>query len=101
MNDLYLTDEEIWGKEPTWEEQEIDRLKKKIEQLEDRLEDKECIIKMAKEYLHNYSIDNSFSFPLMPKWEERQIKSCIEYEFNDTLKKRLLNILEVKNEFKN
>ena len=40
INNPYdLSDEEIWGKEPTWEEQEIERLKKKIEQLENRLED--------------------------------------------------------------
>ena len=51
MNDLYLTDEEIWGKEPTWEEQEIERLKKKIEELENKLEDKECCIEMAIEHI--------------------------------------------------
>ena len=48
MNNPYdLSDEEIWGKEPTWEEQEIERLKKKIKKLENKLEDKECCIEMA------------------------------------------------------
>lgn len=50
INNPYdLSDEEIWGKEPTWEEQEIGRLKKKIEELECKLEDKECCIEMALE----------------------------------------------------
>ena len=54
MEDLWLTDEEIWGKEPTWEEQEIERLKKEIDKLEEQLEDVECHItqlnKLIKEY---------------------------------------------------
>lgn len=48
MNNPYdLSDEEIYGGEPTWEEQEIEKLKKKIEELEDKLEEKECCIEMA------------------------------------------------------
>lgn len=39
MNNPYdLSDEEIHGKEPTWEEQEIERLKKEIEKLEEENE---------------------------------------------------------------
>lgn len=48
INNPYdLSDEEIYGGEPTWEEQEIERLKEKIIKLEDKLEEKECCIKMA------------------------------------------------------
>ena len=75
INNPYdLSDEEIWGKEPTWEEQEIERLKKKIEELENKLEDKECCIEMAVDYINKHPVD-----------------AC----------HNLLNILEVKNEFKN
>ena len=38
MNELYLTDEEIHGKEPTWEEREIERLKEENSNLEEKLE---------------------------------------------------------------
>ena len=48
----------------------------------------------AVEYINNFSVDKCFSFPLMKKWEENQVKGSIEYEFNDTLKKDLLNILQ-------
>ena len=55
INNSYdLSDEEIWGKEPTWEEQEIERLKKKIEELENKLEDKECIIEMAIDFVKSF-----------------------------------------------
>lgn len=48
INNPYdLSDEELYGGEPTWEEQEIERLKKKIIELEDKLEEKECCIEMA------------------------------------------------------
>ena len=48
INNPYdLSDEEIYGGEPTWEEQEIERLKEKIIKLEDKLEEKECCIEMA------------------------------------------------------
>jgi len=54
MNNLCLSDEEIWGKEPTREEQEIERLKKKIEELENKLEDKECIIEMTIDFVKSF-----------------------------------------------
>ncbi|MBR0471726.1 MAG: hypothetical protein IJI98_03390 [Methanosphaera sp.] len=94
MNNPYdLSDEELYGKELTWEEQEIEKLKKIIEKLEDKLEAKENIIEMAINFINKYDIDKNFSFPLMPRWEEQQVKSCIEYELNDTLKSPLLKML--------
>lgn len=51
-------------------------------------------VEKAVEYINNFSVDKSFSFPLMKRWEENQVKSSINYEFNDTLKKDLLNILQ-------
>lgn len=48
----------------------------------------------AVEYIKNFSVDKSFSFPLMKRWEENQVKASIDYEFNDTLKKDLLKILQ-------
>lgn len=86
-NDLYLTDEDIHAlDEPTWEEQEIERLKKKIEELECKLEDKECCIEMAVDYIK--------------KNQEEQYCSGLPM-LGDYAIDGLLNILEVKNEFKN
>ncbi len=69
INNPYdLSDEEIWGKEPTWEEQEIERLKKKIEELENKLEDKECCIEMALEridytnFIQVETVDKLFAY---------------------------------------
>lgn len=57
MIDRYgLSDEEIWGKEPTWEEQEVERLKKKVLQLEEKLEDAECTIEMANKYIKEHTV---------------------------------------------
>lgn len=57
-------------------------------------DDMEQRIDKAVEYINNFSVDKNFSFPLMKRWEENQVKSCIDYEFNDTLKRNLLNILK-------
>ena len=50
--------------------------------------------KKAIEYVNNFDVFKRFSFPLMRRWEEEQVKSSIDYEFKDTLKKDLLNILQ-------
>ncbi len=49
-------------------------------------------IEKAKECLNNFNVFERFSFPLMKRWEEEQVKSSIDYEFKDTLKKDLFNI---------
>ena len=49
MNNPYnLSDEEIYGKEPTWEEQEIERLKKENEKLKEENETIKDTINAAK-----------------------------------------------------
>lgn len=69
MNDLYLTDKDIHAlDEPTWEEREIERLKKKNKELEDKLEEKECCIKMALEridytnFIQVETVDKLFAY---------------------------------------
>lgn len=46
MNDLYLTDEDIHGKEPTWEEKEIEKLKEENSKLKLKIEELEQDIRM-------------------------------------------------------
>lgn len=61
--------------------------------LEMKLQDYKSKVEKAIEYIDNFSVDKSFSFPLMKRWEENQVKSSIDYEFQTTLYKDLLNIL--------
>lgn len=54
---------------------------------------KEVINKINK-YLNEYDVFKVFSFPLMKRWEEEQIKSSIDYEFKTSLVKDLKDILK-------
>ena len=45
------------------------------------------------EYIKNYDVFKEFSFPLMKKWEENQVKSSIDYQFKESIKKDLLRML--------
>lgn len=54
---------------------------------------KEVIDKINK-YLNEYDVFKVFSFPLMKRWEEEQIKSSIDYEFKTSLVKDLKDILK-------
>lgn len=57
---------------------------------------KEVIDKIYK-YINDYNVFEVFSFPLMKRWEEEQVKSSIDYELKTSLIKDLNNILkEVK-----
>ena len=56
-------------------------------------EQKEIIDKINN-YLNNYDVFKVFSFPLMKRWEEEQIKSSIDYEFKTSLVKDLKDILK-------
>ena len=52
------------------------------------------VIDKAIEYINNYNVFKVFSFPLMKRWEEEQIKSSIDYEFKISLIKDLKDILK-------
>ena len=54
---------------------------------------KEIIDKIDK-YINNYDVFKVFSFPLMKRWEEQQVKSSIDYEFKTSLIKDLKDILK-------
>ena len=45
------------------------------------------------EYIKGYDVFKEFSFPLMKKWEENQVKSSIDYQFKESIKKDLLRML--------
>lgn len=52
------------------------------------------VIKEIREYINNYDVFKEFSFPLMKRDEENQVKSSIDYEFQTSIKKSLLQILD-------
>ena len=54
---------------------------------------KEVIDKIDK-YINDYNVFEVFSFPLMKRWEEEQVKSSINYEFKTSLIKYLKDILK-------
>ena len=54
------------------------------------------VIDKINNYIDNYDIFKVFSFPLMKRWEEEQVKSSIDYEFKTSLIKDLKEILEDK-----
>lgn len=73
-------------------------LKEKIE-LKRQIKKQKEVIDKINNYIDNYDIFKVFSFPLMKKWEEEQVKSSIDYEFKTSLIKDLKDILnEGKNE---
>ena len=63
------------------------RLRKENELLKERMF-------KAIEYIEKYDVFKEFSFPLMKRDEENQVKSSIEYEFDISIKKNLLEILK-------
>ena len=63
------------------------------ELLEENEKYKEVIDKIDK-YINDYNVFEVFSFPLMKRWEEEQVKSSIDYEFKTSLIKDLKDILK-------
>lgn len=52
------------------------------------------IIKEVREKVDNFDVFKEFTFPLMKRDEEQQVKSSIDYEWKNSLKKPILEILD-------
>ena len=52
------------------------------------------VIDKIDKYINDYNVFEVFSFPLMKRWEEEQVKTCIDYEFKTSLIKDLKDILK-------
>ena len=74
----------------------LDEVSNELIRLETQLKKQKEIINKINNYLDNYDVFKVFSFPLMKKWEEQEVKSSIEYEFKTSLIKDLKKILEDK-----
>lgn len=62
--------------------------------LEQQCKKQKEVIDKINNYIDNYDVFKVFSFPLMKKWEENQVKSSIDYEFKTSLIKDLKDILK-------
>jgi len=88
---------------------DIDDLKEKNKKLELELElrktalkreheafhrsnDLEEALEEIKRYINNFDVFKEFSFPLMKKWEEKEVQSSIDYEFKTSIQKNILDI---------
>lgn len=59
--------------------------------------DLDNIIKELEKDFDNFDVFKEFSFPLMKRWEEEQVKSSIDYEWRKAIKEPFLNkIKELK-----
>ena len=67
-----------------------------IANLEQQCKKQKEVINKVNKYLNEYDVFKVFSFPLMKRWEEEQVKSSIDYEFKTSLIKDLKEILEDK-----
>lgn len=67
---------------------------KKIKEFENEVAQLKEVIEEVREYLENYDVFKEFSFPIMKRHEENQVKSSIKYEFDTSIKKELLQILD-------
>lgn len=89
---------------------DIDDLKEKNKKLELELElrktapkrkhaaihrsnDLEEALEEIKRYINNFDVFKEFSFPLMKRWEEKQVQSSIDYEFKTSIQKNILDII--------
>ena len=73
-----------------------DGLKEVVELLKKENQKYKEVIDKINNYIDNYDIFKVFSFPLMKRWEEEQVKSSIDYEFKTSLIKDLKEISEDK-----
>ena len=85
--DLFTRQEnEVLKKEKHELQHKIIDLRQSKEELEEKID-------KAIEYINNYDVFKEFTFLLMKRDEENQVKSSIDYQFKNDLKKNLLSIL--------
>ena len=70
--------------------QHINQLIPYINELQQENTKLKRVLKEIREYINNYDVFKEFSFPLMKRDVENQIKASIKYEFDKRIKKDLL-----------
>ena len=77
----------------TWLIYGYNQCAKLLNKTEQQCKKQKEVIDKINNYIDNYDVFKVFSFPLMKRWEEEQIKSSIDYEFKSSLIKDLKDIL--------
>ena len=72
----------------------IDDLIKHLFEIQQENKKYKKLLKKIDKYINDYNVFEVFSFPLMKRWEEEQVKSSIDYEFKTSLIKDLKDILK-------
>ena len=72
----------------------IDDLIKHLFEIQQENKKYKKVIDKIDKYINDYNVFEVFSFPLMKRWEEEQVKSSIDYEFKTSLIKDLKDILK-------
>ena len=62
--------------------------------LEKEIERLHSIIKEVREKVDSFDVFKEFTFPLMKRDEEQQVKSSINYEWRKSVKEPILEILD-------
>ena len=70
------------------------KLINEIKVLEQQCKKQKEVIDKIDKYINDYNVFEVFSFPLMKRWEEEQVKSSIDYEFKTSLIKDLKDIVK-------
>ena len=65
--------------------------------IEQEIERLNNIIKEVREKVDNFDVFKEFTFPLMKRDEEQQVKSSIDYEWRKSIKEPILEILDKEN----
>ena len=80
---------------------ELERLKADYSQANDiiveqtkEIERLKNITKEVRKKINNFDVFKEFTFPLMKREEENQVKSSIDYEWRKSIKEPLLKILD-------
>lgn len=75
-----------------------ERKENSIMELEMEYADLESIIKEVREKVNNFDVFKEFTFPLMKRDVENQVKSSIDYEWRKSIKEPILEILDKEKE---
>ena len=68
-----------------------------IQHLQEEIERLHSIIKEVREKINNFDVFKEFTFPLMKRDVENQVKSSIDYEWRKSIKEPILEILDKEN----
>ena len=92
-----LPDYNVLVKDNNKKRKEIERQKEIIRQLDIKNLELTTTLKEVREKINNFDVFKEFTFPLMKRDVENQVKSSIDYEWRKSIKEPILEILDKEN----